>query len=179
MKHINNFINEKLVINKNTKIDKYHYHPKNKDELQNLIKQLIKKRGNEANLNDIDTSEITDMSLLFNGLQKFNGDISEWDVGNVKDMTSMFNHSKFNGDISKWDVSNVRNMNYMFLKSEFTGERGDISNWDVSYVEDMGYMFFLSKFNGDLSKWDISNVTNMNDMFYGCPLEKNPPKWYK
>ena len=29
----------------------------------------------------------------------------------------MFANSKFNGDISKWNVSNVKNMNYMFYKS--------------------------------------------------------------
>jgi len=30
----------------------------------------------------------------------FNGDISQWDVSNVTDMTDMFNNSMFNGDIS-------------------------------------------------------------------------------
>ena len=29
MKQIIEFINEKLIINKNTKIGKHHYHPKN------------------------------------------------------------------------------------------------------------------------------------------------------
>ena len=36
---------------------------------------------------------------------EFNGDISNWNVSNVKDMSSMFETSKFNGDISEWDVS--------------------------------------------------------------------------
>ena len=40
-------------------------------------------------------------------------------------------------------------------------------------------MFFGSKFNGDISKWDVSNVKTMNNTFACCPLEKNPPKWYK
>ena len=48
---------------------------------------------------------------------KFNGDISDWNVSNVKYMDSMFEESKFNGDISGWDVSNVENMGYMFYHS--------------------------------------------------------------
>ena len=59
MKSINNYISEKLVINKNTKLQ-YEYYPKTKDELQDLIKQRIEREGNECNLNDIDVSKITD-----------------------------------------------------------------------------------------------------------------------
>ena len=117
MKKIVNFINEKLVINKNTKIYKYHYHPKNKDELFDLVHKLIKERGNNADLNDIDTSKIDNMAGIFLNTD-FNGDISEWDVSNVKNMLLMFNSSKFDGDLSKWDVSNVTNMVSMFAKSE-------------------------------------------------------------
>ena len=38
----------------------------------------------------------------------FNGNISNWDVSNVKDMSFMFYEcTNFNSDISAWDVSNV------------------------------------------------------------------------
>ena len=87
MKEIVKFIKEGLKITSNTKVNgrpKYNYHPKTKKELQDLLKKLIKERGNEGDFNDIDTSEITDMSNLFDGLDKFNGDISNWDVSNVK-----------------------------------------------------------------------------------------------
>ena len=62
MKQINTYINEKLVLNKgNVKdyIQTYHYHPKDKYELNSLIEKLIKERGADADLNDIDTSNIT------------------------------------------------------------------------------------------------------------------------
>ena len=152
MKNLKDIIIERLHINKD--IDSYNYHPKTKDELKQLVYKLIKERGDDADLNDIDTSKITDM-------------------------TTLFNNSKFNGDISSWNVSNVKYMMYMFHNSKFTGENGDISNWDVSNVKDMMYMFCDSKFNGDISDWNVSNVVDMSYMFNGNPLEKNPPKWYK
>ena len=213
MKQLNNFINEKLIINKNIKINKYNYQPKDKFELNDLIKKLLEERGLDADLNDIDISKITDMNFLFDkpsfskvnkyDLCNFNGDISKWDVSNVKSMVGMFLESKFNGDISNWDVSKVERMDRMFEGSKFTGENGDISNWDVSNVKNMSFMFNNSKFNGDISNWDVSNVKSMAGMFLEskfngdisnwdvnnvkdminifnkCPLEKNPPKWYK
>ena len=114
MKRINNYIIEKLQIGSNTKLgDKYSYHPKTIYELEKLIKQLIKERGNEADINDIDTSKITKMESLFLN-STFNGDISNWDVSNVKFMESMFAYSKFNGNIEDWDISKVQNMKFIF-----------------------------------------------------------------
>ena len=47
------------------------------------------------------------MSNLFKNIY-FNGNISEWDVSNVTDVSYMFFNSSFNQDISNWDVSNVK-----------------------------------------------------------------------
>jgi len=154
MKDLKDIINEKLVINKNIKINNYNFHPKDRDELEKLVKKLIEERGNEADLNDIDTSDIEDMSKIFYA-SNFDGDISKWDVSNVKNMSKIFYASKFDGDISKWDVSNVKIMYKMFTRSKFTGKNGDISNWDVSNVEKNFAMFRFS------------------------PMDKNRPKWYK
>ena len=146
--------NQNFLINKHSIKQVYNYHPKTRYELRIIVNKLIKERGNKADLNDIDTSAITDMS-------------------------SMFVDYNFNGDISNWDVSNVKNMESMFAYSKFTGENGDISNWDVSNVLDMSYMFYNSKFNGDISGWDVSNLADIRWMFKGCPLQNNPPSWYK
>ena len=55
------------------------------------------------------------MSRLFYHAKSFNGDISTWDVSNVRDMSSMFQDATlFNGYISKWEVSSVSNMKDMF-----------------------------------------------------------------
>jgi surface protein len=49
------------------------------------------------------------MSFMFNMASSFNGDISDWDVGNVTDMSYMFYDavSFSNHDLSGWDVSQV------------------------------------------------------------------------
>ena len=150
---IDDYLQEKLTVNSQTKIDIYNYHPTDKDLIR-LIEKLIKQRGQEADLNDIDTSKITDMSQLFE-LSHFNGDISKWNVSNVKTMNSMFKRSKFNGNISNWDVSNVEDMDGMFAWSNFDCSNGDISNWEPS-----------------------KDVTTRN-MFIGTPKQKwkNIPKW--
>ena len=148
MKRLNCYIKEAFKLTADTKINAYHYQPKGKTELIELVDKLIVERGLDANLNDIDTSKITNM-------------------------TYMFYRSDFNGDISNWDVSNVEDMRYMFKKSKFNG---DISNWDVSNVTNMECMFYDSKFNGDISNWDVSNVTYMSSMLQYCPLANQPEK---
>ena len=111
MKSLTHYIQEKLVIKKG---NHYNYFPKTKEELKAIIKQRIKDEGNEVDLNDIDTSKITDMEGLF-WRTDFNGDISNWDVSNVTDMSFMFYEcTNFNSDISNWDVSNVTDMYGMF-----------------------------------------------------------------
>ena len=111
------------------------------NNLRTIIEQETSKLGNDADLNHIDVSRVSDMSLLFKQLS-FNGDISKWDVSNVKNMKGMFDKSNFNNDISNWDVANVENMKSMFAGSIFNG---DISKWDVSNVKTMYATFSWAK----------------------------------
>ena len=112
MKSINEYIQEKLIIKKR----KYNYFPKTKEELQDIIYKRIEQEGPEVNLNDIDTSNIIDMSNLFEYLENFNGDISNWNVSNVTNMNSMFyGCEQFNQDLSEWDVSKVKEHYFIFI----------------------------------------------------------------
>ena len=173
MKSITTYINETLKLGKS----RYKYHPQTKEELQELLVQLIKERGNDGDFNDIDTSKITDMSSLFAKFD-FNGIISSWDVSNVTNMSYMFyDCKKFNQDISKWDVSKVNNMRSMFFNCESFNQ--DISKWDVSNVNDMRFMFcYCGSFNKDISKWNVSIAADVHFIFEHCPLkQKYKPKF--
>ena len=138
----------------------------NDNNVFEIVHKAIEERGNDADLNYIDVSACTTFCFSMNGIYKglfertdFQGDISEWDVSNVKDMRFTFAHCKnFNSDISKWDVSNVKTMRKMFYLCE--SFNADISDWDVSNVEDMDCILYMCKsFDRDLSKWDVNNVT--------------------
>lgn len=156
MNNLTNYILEKLKINKDSKQKQYKYYPQTKSELKDIIKKLLKERGKNADLNDIDTSKITDMSSLFFREFPHNINISEWDVSNVENMGIMFmDCHDFNCDLSKWNVKNVKDMRYMFNHCH--------------------------KFKGEgLENWKVASNTIMFEMFQDCDLIKNKkPSWYK
>ena len=111
------------------------------------------------------TSQVTNMSGLFNLQTEFDEDISNWDVSNVTDMGGMFNEcSEFNQPLNSWNVSNVRTMVGMFGNCERYNQ--PLNNWNVSNVLNFRNMFKgASSFNKDLSTWNISPYANVTDMF--------------
>ncbi len=141
------------------------FHVANKAALQAEITEAIKLHGNEVNLNYIDTSEVTDMSKLFEDKKDFNGDISKWDVSEATNMIRMFqNARKFNQPLTTWNVSKVTDMYGMFQNARAFNQ--PLTTWNVSKVTDMGAMFNLARaFNQPLNSWNISSVTNMREMF--------------
>ena len=113
------------------------------------------------------TSDITDMSELFDEETAFNEDIGHWDVSSVTNMSNMFYRAEnFDQDIGLWDVSNVTDMSNMFWFAENFNQ--DIGSWNVSNVTDMGHMFWASSFDQDIGRWDVSSVTRMSNMFRGA-----------
>ena len=154
MKHLQNYINEKLIITKDKAKNKYAYscQPQKWGDLRNILEDRLEK-DKDADLNDIDVTKITDMSDIFRTLDPHNIDISEWDVSNVTNTEGMFYGCKnFNSDLSNWDVSNVKYMFRMFSNCQ--------------------------KFDSDLSNWDVSNVEDMKNIFDGCYALKHVPTWY-
>ena len=67
-------------------------------------------------------------------------------------MSHMFENSPFNGDISGWNVQNVRDMYAMFYDSYFSV---DISGWNVRNVRDIRWMFYNSPLDGREPWWYI------------------------
>ena len=119
-------------------------------------------------VSDWDVSKVTDMTNMFNGATAANPDVSDWDVSKVTDMTSMFEGATAaDPDVSNWDVSKVTDMTNMFNGA--TAADPDVSNWDVSKVTDMTNMFNgATAADPDVSNWDVSKVTNMTSMFEGA-----------
>ena len=124
-------------------------------------------------VNHWDTSNITDMSYLFEYTQLFNQPLDKWNTSNVTDMEGMFYIAKsFNQDISVFDVSNVTNMSSMFDNAIMFNQ--NINSWNVSNVKDMTQMFFCAdSFDQDLPNWNLSsleNTSSIRNMFGGCPI---------
>ena len=105
------------------------------------------------------------IQMTGHGVDKMYGPVEDWDTSNVTDMSRLFNWAvRFDGDLSRWDTSKVTNMSYMFY--EAMSFNCDLSRWDTSKVTDMSYMFHgATEFNGFLTRWDTSNVTDMSYMF--------------
>ena len=112
-------------------------------------------------------------------------DISEWDTGEVTDMSYLFcadpsqssfcntAAGSFDGDISAWNTTSVTTMAGMFyIASSFNQP---IGGWDVAKVTDMKRMFlFASAFNQPLGNWTVDEVTSMNGMLDGAGVFVQP-----
>ena len=162
MKTLNQYIQEKLIINKDYRDTKIA-EPKSFDELRKIIEDRYDKLGPGTKRNPIDFNDIdvSNLDSFCKGLGLFEG-------------------PKFKYiDISDWDVSNIKSMRYMFYACKELKSVGDLSKWNVSNVKDMSYMFcYCKNFNQDLSDWNVSKVTNMVGMFDNCPIkEEYKPKF--
>jgi len=61
------------------------------------------------------TTNVTDMSDMFNGTSSFNQDLSSWNVSSVSFMSRMFyGASSFDQDISGWNFRKSRVTNFEF-----------------------------------------------------------------
>ena len=185
------------LVTGNIKVDSEVYLPQNSRHMFHAFK------GNLLGADKFNTSEVTDMSGIFNYAKSVDADVSKWNVSNVTKMTGMFdgatsakpdvskwNTSKVtdmvsmffgaksaNPDVSKWDVSNVTNVINMFYGA--TSAKPDVSKWGTSKITKMNWMFYgATSANPDVSKWDTSKVTDMAKMFYGATSAKpDTSKW--
>ena len=133
------------LLGKNKKLNTIH--AKN-DNIRQIVKDELNKLGNDADLNHIDTSDVTNMSWLFSGHEYMNPDISDWNVENVTNTSYMFHGCRnFNCDISNWDVYNVEYMEAMFAGCE--------------------------KFNQDISGWNVNKVNYVDNIFVNCSIKED------
>ena len=121
---------------------------------------------------------ITDMSYMFYFSDNNNNcfyelNLIDWDTSNIINMSHMFENNKYIIKSNSFrNTSNVKDMSFMFCNTHNTIDLLNIPNWDVSNVIDMNHMFENSKVP-DISNWDISQVRNISYMFSGCPYKEN------
>lgn len=121
-------------------------------------------------------SKVTSFRVMF-GVTNLTSEslnaLKDWDVRNVKDMSSLFYNCTYltNVDALKnWNVGNVTNVAGMFDSCSNLKDADGMKNWNMSNVTSMHgmfqYCYRLEKL--DASKWDVSNVTRFNQMFDHC-----------
>lgn len=131
------------------------------------------------NLQNLDTSKVTDMSEMFYGCSKLSqldlsckeGYAPIFVTSQVENMDSMFcdciNLTKLN--VSDFDTANVKSMANMFKNCRRVTDLY-LDDFNTSKVTDMSGMFFdcqeIRYFY--VRGFDTSNVTNMANMFHGC-----------
>ena len=180
MKSLNQYIKEKLIINKDYRDNVIVV--KSFDELRKIIEDRYDKFGagtkhNPIDFNDIDVSNLDSFYDKNIGLFEYTKfkyiDVTYWNVSNAKSMRRMFfecDKLKSGGDLSKWDISKLTDMYSMFYDCKSFNQ--DISKWDVSKVSNMSHMFtWCESFNQDLSNWNVSKVKRRAYIFEKCPIK--------
>ena len=124
------------------------------------------------NMNNLDTSNVTDMSVMFGGCSSLTSiNLTGLDTSNVTSMQDMFMDCTLltNVDITGLNTSKVTRMYRMFMRCNNI-QNLDLSNWDTSNVESMAMMFCdcTSLTNLNLSGWNTAKVYGMMQMFDGC-----------
>lgn len=170
-----------------TDSQKYTYHPKDRDELVELV------RDESIKLNEIDTSAITDMSYLF---ARFSIEqchdlfaehfkhIESFVILTIEEQaaqkgenyapTDTDRENIRNNFIAQWETRKQKCIYNARERTDFSG----IDSWDTSKVKDMSYMFGgVEEFDQPLKGWNVSSVQNMNGMFIRTALNQPLDSW--
>ena len=146
------------------------------------MSQMFRTCGNliTLDLSDFNTSQVTDMSSLFNMWDTSTNSFmssaltkiifgNKFITDNVTAMQGMFAglESLTTLDITNFNTANVTNMYHMFISCESLPEIIFGPNFDTSKVTNMSGMFqnCRSLTTLDLSGFDTGNVTDMSSMF--------------
>ena len=127
----------------------------------------------DVSMENIDTSELTNMSGLFYGTKLKEVDVSNWDTSRVTAFDGIFGNistlEKVN--MTGWDFSKFPS--YSLFTSVFSGIPGEnlksIDLTDAKFAPNMSNAFNGFKYVEELNltNVDTSNVTNMSGMFSG------------
>ncbi len=130
--------------------------------------------GSTGDMNNWNVSAVTDMSSMFFGARTFNQPLGAWNVSAVTKMDYMFSEAwAFNQPLGVWNVSAVTTMSNMFFNARAFNQ--PVEAWNVSAVTSMSSMFARAEaFNQPLEAWDVSAVRSMNMMFESARTFNQP-----
>jgi surface protein len=91
-------------------------------------------------------------------------------IRNLTNANSMFRESSFTGDITNWDVSTVSDMSNMFRDN--TTFNQDISVWTTSNLTNIENILLNSASfdNKSINNWELSGITNSSNALTGTNL---------
>ena len=173
MKSLNQYIIEKILINKSSKfINKIKV--ESNYQLQSIIEERYHNNNSFIDLTDIDISELKNLSRIFGRLNNLEVvDISSWNTSNVIYMNDMFleceNIKKIIG-IENLDVSKLQSANAMFYGCQNLVEL-DLTNWNPMSLQRAPYMFYNCsnlKIIKNIENWQLPNIKSVRQMFYKC-----------
>ena len=172
MKSLNQYIIEKILINKKSKfINKIKVDTKR--QLKSIIWERYNNNKSFLDLTDIDVSELDDLSDIFYQFLVEVVDISGWDTSNVITMEDMFSCCKKLKKIigiENLDISNVEDTHGMFYCCENLVEL-DLTNWNPISLQNTYDMFYGCsnlKFIKNIENWQLPNIKEVSYMFYYC-----------
>lgn len=166
--------------------------PATRDELRWLI-------SNDYPFDNVDVSQIEDMSYMFHGFDNvliditnwktdsmvnaefmffecvlFNQEIGKWNTAKLKYSSSMFEDCvHFNANLNNWDVRKLIKATSMFSKCIVFDN--PLNNWKTDSLESADYMFYRCEyFNQNLNQWNVGNVRNFERMFLFCYKYNQP-----
>ena len=130
------------------------------------------KKASNIDISILDTSNTTDMSMMFYLCGFSSIDLSNFDTSNVSRMGSMFSWCK---NLQSIDLSGFDTTNTVYFVAMFNActelETIDLSNFSMVQGVNMKSMFIdCSKLSNIYvgNNWNIDKITSGSEMFYGC-----------
>jgi len=141
-----------------------------------------------ADVSAWDTSNVTDMSLLFAFREQPVTGVSAWDTSNVENMSWILGGTTWDADLSMWDTSNVTDLTGAFaggfpcegyeFNCDVSGFAGNVSGWDTSSVTSMQQLFFFHPGPfPDVSGWNTAAVVNLREAFNRSHFNQDISAW--
>ena len=172
MKSLNQYIIEKILINKSSKLNKIKV--ESKDQLLSIVRRRYNNNKSFLDLTDLDISELDNLSSIFFELYSLEVvNISGWDTSNVTTMAYMFSQCKNLKNIigiENLDVSKLETANFMFDSCENLVEL-DLTNWNPILLKTAWSMFYRCsnlKIIKNIENWQLTNIKDISYMFYNC-----------